>query len=272
LNRNGGRFREVFRRSKPLIAVCHLPPLPDYPGSPGIDAIRAHALADLAALEKAGFDGMLLENEHDQPHRVTAEPATVEAMHHVTAQAVMQAQDLVVGCEILLNDPHASLAVCHGAGGRFIRTDYFVDRMMRPEYGEFDINPDALIAFRREIKAPDVLILADIQVKYATMLEKRSLQESARLAALHDADAVVVTGRETGDAPSIGQLREARAGIAGSGRQVPVLIGSGLDADNAEDLLAECDGAIVGTALMTGGRMDSAKLARLLDAVRTVRE
>ena len=271
MSRNGGGFRDLFRQSKPLIAVCHLPPLPDYPHSPGIDAIRAHALADLALLERAGFDGILLENEHDRPHRVTAEPATVEAMHHLTAEAAMAARNVLVGCEILLNDPHASMAVCHGAGGRFIRTDYFVDRMMRPEYGEFDVNPDALIAFRREIKAQDVLILADIQVKYATMLDKRSLQESARLAALHHADAVVVTGRETGDAPSIGQLREARAGIAGSGRQVPVLIGSGLDADNAEELLAECDGAIVGTALMTGGRMDPAKLESLLEAVRAVR-
>jgi len=265
------RFRELFPRPGTLIAVCHLPPLPDYPGSPGMDAIRAHALADLAALEAAGFDAMLVENEHDRPHRVTAEPATVEAMHDITAATVRAAGSIIVGCEILLNDPHASLAVCRGAGGRFVRTDYFVDRMTRPEYGEFEINPEALIAFRREIKAQDVLILADIQVKYATMVEKRTLQESARLAALNEADAVVVTGRETGDAPTVGQLREARAGVAGSGRDVPVLVGSGLAPDNAEELLAECDGAIVGSSLMTDGRMDPDKLRQLLSAAGALR-
>ena len=111
MSRNGGGFRGLFRQPKPLIAVCHLPPLPDYPGSPGIDAIRAHALADLALLEQAGFDGILLENEHDRPHRVTAEPATVEAMHHVTAEAAMMARNVMVGCEILLNDQSAARAI-----------------------------------------------------------------------------------------------------------------------------------------------------------------
>jgi len=268
---DGGRFRARFPGPKPLIGVCHLPPLPDYPGSPGLDALRDHALRDLDALEAAGFDGMLIENECDRPHRVKAEPATVEAMHHVTAAAVSAAHNVVVGCEILLNDPHASLAVCRGAGARFIRTDYFVDRMMRPEYGEFEINPEALMAFRREIKAEDVLVVADIQVKYATMLDRRSLQESARLAALHGADAIVVTGRETGDAPGVGQIREARSGVAGSGRDVPVLVGSGLAPENADELLAECDGAIVGTALMSDGRMDPARLARLAGSVRPLR-
>jgi len=265
------RFHELFPAPKPIIAVCHLPPLPDYPGSPGVEALCAHALADLDVVERGGVDGLLIENEYDRPHRVLAEPETVAAMTRVTDAVMTVAATARVGCEILLNDPRASLDVARATGARFIRTDYFVDRMMRPEYGEFAIDAEGLIAHRRQSGAEKVLILADIQVKYATMLERRSLTESARLACLHKADALVVTGVATGAAPSVRQLLEARSGVDACGNGIPVLIGSGLDADNAAELLAVCDGAIVGTALMREGRISAGAVQRLMSEVRKVR-
>jgi membrane complex biogenesis BtpA family protein len=258
------RFTDLFPRSKPLIAVCHLPPLPDYPDSPGIDALCAHALADLATVESIGLDAILIENEYDRPHRVKAQPETVDAMTRITASVCAAASSAIVGCEILLNDPEASLDVAKATGARFIRSDYFVDRMSRADYGEFEIDPVGLLDYRKAKGAKSTLILADVQVKFATMVEKRSLQESARLAALRGADGVVVTGDETGTSPTANQLREARAGINSSGRDVPLLLGSGLDTDNAFDLLGECDGAIVGTALMRKGRIDAERAQRLV--------
>ena len=248
-----------------------MPPLPDYPESPGIDAIRAHALADLRVLQQFGVDGILVENEYDRPHRVLATAATVESMRDVTMAVAEAAVDCVVGCEILLNDPKASLEVARSCHAKFIRTDYFVDRMSRPEYGEFEIDPRGLIAYREKTGAGELLLLADIQVKYATMLEEKSLAESAELACRMLADAVVVTGDETGDAPSVAQLRAARDGVAASGQNIPVLIGSGLTANNAGGLLAECDGAIVGTALMCDRAVDAPATRRLMSAVRKAR-
>ena len=43
--------------------MIHLPPLPGYPDSKGIDAAIAHAVADFHVLEQAGVDGVLIENE-----------------------------------------------------------------------------------------------------------------------------------------------------------------------------------------------------------------
>ncbi len=265
------RFREIFPGNKPLIGLSHLPPLPDYPDSPGIDGLRTHALNDVRVLQSGDFDGVLIENEYDRPHRVKAEPETVSAMTDVTATVCAAAKNIVIGCEILLNDPKASLDVAKAAGADFIRTDYFIDKMARPQYGEFEIDPAGLMEYRKEIKASSVLILADIQVKYATMLEKRALQESARLACLQGADAIIVTGDETGDAPTVHQLREARSGVNASGLDVPVLIGSGLATINAFDLLTACDGAIVGTYLMREGKVDAVAMQRLLDEVEKAR-
>ncbi len=254
-------FRECFPAAKPLIGVIHLPPLPGYPGSPGLAAVVAHALAELAVYRVGGLDGVLVENELDQPHRVTAGRETIAVMTAVTRELVAAAR-MPVGIEILLNDPEASLAVALAADAAFIRTDYFVDEMRRPEHGTMRIAPGQVIAYRAGIGAEHVLILADIQVKYASMLAPRTLAESAREAREQLADAIVVTGTRTGHAPGPDDVLSAREGAG----DCPVLIGSGLHPSNARALLEVADGAIVGTSLMTDGRATSEQLAALTAA------
>ncbi len=256
------KFKSLFKNPKPIIGMIHLPPLPDYNGSPGMDAIIKSALDDLEILENFNVDGVLIENEYDRPHRVKASRETITAMTAVT-RAVMAARvNCVIGVEILLNDPIASLDVAKAANADFIRTDYFVDPMLRPEYGEFKIDPESVIEHRKNIDGEHILIMADIQVKYAKMLIDRTMAHSAELAQKHHADAVVVSGRETGDAPVIDDLDEARRGC-----EIPVIIGSGTDEDNANNLLSHCDGAIVGTALMKNKVVCAEKVARLMRSI-----
>jgi hypothetical protein len=255
------RFTEVFPRPKPILGVIHLPALPGYPQSPGLEAVVDKALRDLAALEAGGATGALVENEEDRPHRVAAAAETVAAMTVVTREAVRAARRAVVGVEILLNDPEASIAVAKAAGARFVRTDYFVDPMERPEHGgAMRIDPVGLVAHRARLRADDVLILADVQVKYARMTVPRTLGESARLAREHRADGIVVTGLVTGDPPRAEDVAAAKAGAG----DCPVLVGSGLDETNAASLLRVADGAIVGTSLKTGAHVDEAKVRALV--------
>jgi membrane complex biogenesis BtpA family protein len=261
------RFGHLFPSAKTIIGVIHLPPLPGFDGHPGMSTVIGHALADLSVLMAQNVDGVLVENEYDRPHQVLATAAVTDAMKEVLRAVVAESRNIVVGCEILLNDPRASLEVAVETGARFVRSDYFVDRMSRPGYGEFAIDPGKLVEIR-DSSAPEVLILADVQVKYATMLEERPLAESARLAAGHRADAVVVTGDATGDAPRLDHLREAAAGIAASGHTIPVLIGSGLTPANAAELLGACDGAIVGTSLMRDRKINARQTEVLMAAVR----
>lgn len=258
-------FRELFDAPKPLIGVIHLPPLPGYPESPGIEVVVRKALTDLEALELGPVDGVLVENENDKPHRVEAARETIAAMTRVTRALVQRSRHAVVGVEILLNDPEASLAVAIASGARFIRTDYFVDPMERPEHGgRMRIDPKAVLDYRRRLGAEAVAIFADIQVKYARMLVERSLSESARLAAEAGADAIVVTGGVTGEPPERIDVGLARSGAG----DIPVLIGSGLDASNAAGLLRVAHGAIVGTALKRGEHVDGEKVRALLRAAR----
>jgi membrane complex biogenesis BtpA family protein len=261
---NNRKFGQLFGTRPALIGVIHLPPLPGYPASPGIDPIVTKALHDLEALESGPVQGVLVENEEDRPHRVEAAKETIAAMTRVTRELVSAARTARVGVEILLHDPEASMATAAMSGASFIRTDYFSDPMERPEYGRMRIDPEGLLRYRRSLAADSILLLADIQVKYARMLVERSLAESARIAVESGADAVVVTGSRTGDAPSLADLEEARRGANG----VPVLVGSGLTASNAAALLRVADGAIVGSSLKRGDRIDAGKVKGLLEALR----
>jgi membrane complex biogenesis BtpA family protein len=255
------RFAKLFREPKAVVGVIHLPPLPGYEASPGIDRVVAKALSDLRALEAGGVDGVLVENEDDRPHRVEAAKETVAAMTRVARELVLAARKTVVGVEILLNDPEASLAAAAMSGASFIRTDYFVDPMARPEHGgPMRIDPEGLLRYRRSLGSDSILILADVQVKYAHMLVERSLADSARLAREAGADAIVVTGTRTGEPPSPAELAEARRGAG----DLPVLVGSGFSSSNARTLLSFADGAIVGTSLKRGDGIDREKVRALL--------
>jgi membrane complex biogenesis BtpA family protein len=255
------RFAKLFREPKAIVGVIHLPPLPGYEASPGIDRIVAKALSDLRAFEAGGVDGVLVENEEDRPHRVEAAKETVAAMTRVGRELVLAARKTVVGVEILLNDPEASLAAASMSGASFIRTDYFVDPMARPEHGgPMRIDPESLLRYRRSLGADSVLILADVQVKYAQMLVERSLAASARLAREAGADAIVVTGTKTGEPPSTAELAEARRGAG----DIPILVGSGFSSANARALLSFADGAIVGTSLKRGAAIDRENVRALL--------
>lgn len=253
------KFRSTFPDPCPIIGMIHLPPLLGYDDHPGMAAVLAKAERDLHVLAEGGVQGVLVENEFDQPHSVRARPETIAAMTLATAHVVEIARakypHLRVGVEILLQDPVASLSVAAACGAHFIRTDYFVDRMWRHVYGgEMPTDPEVVIAYRTALRASNILIFADVQVKYAIPLDPEpSLARSAHLAVKHHADGIIVTGETTGDPVNVDYLQAVRSKTPD---HCPILIGSGLRADNAAQLLPHCDGAIVGTGLKRPRRFE----------------
>src|SRR5258705_764155 len=101
------QFRDLFPAPKPIIGVIHLPALPGYPQSKGIDHAVEKALTDLAALEAGGAHGVLGENEHEPPHTVLSAPETTATMTPRTTAVVAAARRLLTCIANLLNDPAA---------------------------------------------------------------------------------------------------------------------------------------------------------------------
>ena len=262
------RFQSLFPRPRPIIGMIALPPMPGYPAFTSIEALIDVALADLERLERGGVDGVLIENDFDQPHTLVGGAEVHAAMTRVTREVVARAR-VPVGVEVLLNDWRASLAIAAATGARFIRMDFFVDRVMT-RCGPIEPEPAAVLAYRESLHVEQVLIFADLQVKYSTPIgDAKPLAQSAREAEGAGADAVIVTSHETGTGPSPDDLRLARAGA------LPVLIGSGLTPENTPALLPLADGAIVGTSLRSGrnatDRVVLAQVTQLMHAVERVR-
>lgn len=257
-----------FNIEKPIIGVIYLAPSLGYKDHPGMDGLVEMALEDLEVLKKCGVDGALLENENDRPYSVLARPEVIATMSVAASRIIKHCDGIELGAEFLINDPEASIAIAKASQCSFMRTDYFVDRMSREEYGgEMRIDPVEVNAFKKRIGADDVALFTDIQVKYATMLEEKSLAQSAREAFENGSAGAVISGKETGIAPKPEDFLEARE----SGVDIPLIIGSGLAIDNLDELLPVLDGAIVGTAFMTDERMDYEKIAPFMDKVRSLR-
>ncbi len=260
------RFRSLFPKPRPVIGMIALPPMPGYPAFTSIDALVEVALADLEKLERGGVDGALIENDFDQPHTMVGGAEIHAAMTRVTREVVARAR-VPIGVEVLLNDWRASLAIAMTTGARFIRMDFFVDRVLT-KCGPFEPEPEAVLAYRKAIRAESVQLYADLQVKYTTVIGgPKPLEQSAREAEAAGADAVIVTSHETGIGPDPADLRAARAG------SLPILIGSGLTPENATELIPLADGAIVGTSLRSGrtatDRVVTDQVTRLVQAVRS---
>ena len=258
-----------MRLARTLIGMVHLPPLPGSPRWEGaMERVIAAALADARALVEGGMDALLVENHGDAPFTAgRVEPATVAAMA-VVAAALRQAFPTVpLGINVLKNDARAALAVAVAAGARFIRVNVLAGAVLADQ-GIVHSDAYGTLRDRRRLGA-DVRIFADVQGKHAVPLAPVDLEQEARdLVHRSLADALVVSGRATGEATPLDDVKRVRGAVPGT----PVLVGSGVTADTVAEALSVADGVIVGTALKRDGDVgrpvDPARVRRLVAAAR----
>jgi len=136
--------------------------------------------------------------------------------------------------------------VAVAAGAAFLRVEGFAWAHVADE-GWIDACAGSLLRDRAALGAR-VAVWADVQKKHAAHAVTADLDVAAlaRGARFCGADAVVVTGRATGEPTDAGDVRLAAA--AG----LPVVVGSGVTAENAASFAAAA-ALVVGTSLKGGG-------------------
>jgi membrane complex biogenesis BtpA family protein len=251
---------------KYIFAVSHLPALLGTPDYKGQEAIYEQANSECTQMIKAGLAGLLLENENDRPYQVLASNEQIASMTMVASLVKKNFPDFNLGVEFLINDPFASLASAMASGSQFIRTDYWVDKMHREEYGNLEVDINEFTAFKKRIGAGKIHIFADIQVKYATMKEQKSIATSARQAFEAGASAVVISGNQTGEMTNLKDLESVRKEVGDK----MIFVGSGFNAENARETLALADGALVGTGLMENSILTYERAAKLMEVVHSI--
>ena len=259
---------------KPIIGMVHALPTPGSPRarSCSIDALIEHGLAEAGRLKQGGVDAFLIENAGDVPFRRPENIGfeTVGAMS-VLGRAVVDEFDLPVGFNIVANAAKASLACAKAAGAQFIRVNQWANAYVANE-GLIEGAAAEALRYRALIDGDDIAILADVHVKHGAhaIVADRSIVEQARDVAFFQADVAVATGLRTGHATDVGEISLIR-----EGGRLPTIAGSGVTPDNAAEILAHADGAIVGVSFKDDGTMwditNVDRVRRLMDVVRKVR-
>ena len=172
----------------------------------------------------------------------------VLAVHGVVRE-VDQESRIRVGINVLRADVISALSIAAATGAGFVRTNVLTGAMVTDQG---IIEGTAYEALReRRLLGIGTPIFADVMSKHAYPVGAGVVMElEARATAYRGlADALIVTGDETGAATGAEDLRRARAAVPDR----PILIGSGLDTGNVSELLPLSDGAILGTALKVDG-------------------
>jgi len=264
-------LHDLFGVGKPIIAMVHLRALPGRPGhdrAAGMRPVVTAVARDLKTLQDAGVDGLLFCNEADLPYQLGVGQEAAAAMAAVIGE-LRKDIGRPFGVDLVW-DPMASLAVARATGASFVR-DVFTGAyesdlgVMRPGFG-------AIGAYRSGIGADAVALFGNITPEFASPLAARGLAQRARSSAHLGVDAILISGPITGTPTDTGQLDAAKAAVP----DVPVLANTGVTAGTVREILARCDGAIVGTDLKIGGvtwnPVDPGRAAGFMAAARAARE
>ncbi|BEP17700.1 BtpA/SgcQ family protein [Pyrofollis japonicus] len=255
---------------KPLIGVVHLPPLPgSIIGYSGIDRVIEYSVAEAKKLEEAGFDAVILENYSDNPYSVRVNDLVLSSIT-VIAREVIRETGLKVGISLLRNAGLQGLAAAYAAGAHFVRINAYCEVRVSGEGLLMPISHE-LEKLRQRLDR-HVAVFADVDVKHSSPLGERPLSD-----VVHDCvsrgrmDAIIVTSRATSEAPSPGYV----AAIRQLAKTKPIIIGSGITAENIKAYWNLADGFIVGTYIKHGGStkmpIDPQRAAKLASVVRELR-
>lgn len=266
-----GDLSAIFGTRQPIVGMVHCWPLPGAPGYTGygMGTIVEHALRDADALAEGGCDGIIVENMWDIPFRAGSHIAPESiAAHAVVAAKVRERVALPLGVNVVHNGGLALLGIAVAAGASFVRVCMFTGAGVW-DAGSWDEGCAAeLLRRRKELHAEGVKLLCDVDKKHSVRFPGIDLATHIEWTRFFGADALIVSGKMTGDAPALDKVTEARRCAA----QMPILVGSGADERNVAALLSVADGVIVGSSVKVDGDVSQpVDVARVKAFVRAAR-
>jgi len=261
-------IQTIFNKSCALIGVIHLKPLPGSPNynKQSINEITDIAVSEAIIFEENGFDGIIIENHGDipflKPDMIGFE--TVSIMTSVLVN-VKREINLKTGINVLANGALQAIAIAKAVDSDFIRANQWVNAYIANE-GFIEGEASKVLRYRRNINAENIKIFSDVLVKHGShaITNDRDAGEQIYDSIWSDSDVIIITGNRTGDSVK----KEDVVKFKGKS-QLPVLIGSGVNIDNAKSLLSVCDGCIISSSLKRNGfwweKLDEEKVKLFVD-------
>lgn len=262
----------VIGTPKPIIAMCHLQPLPGDPHfdrDGGMERVVDVARADLQALQKNGVDAVMFSNEFSLPYLTKVEPVTVASMAYIIGQ--LQSEITVPYGVNCLWDPIASLDLAAATGALFVRE--IISGVYASDFGLWNTNVGQTVRHQFTVGADGVKLLYNIVPEAAQYLAPRSIVDIARSTVFNcKPDALCVSGLTAGVATDTQVLRRVKEAVP----DTVVLCNTGCKIENIIEQLTYADGAVVATTFKKDGRfenpVDGSRVKAFMDVVRTFRK
>ena len=262
-------FTRLFGdRPKTIVGMIHVRALPGAPKhAGGIAPILDRALEEAETYRACGIHALMVENMHDVPYVQRPGPEIATAMAVVAREVKKAHPHVPLGLQILAGANREALAAALAAGADFIRAEGFVFGHVADE-GYMDSCAGDLLRYRKAIGAESIAVFTDIKKKHSAhaVTADVDIVQTAHAAEYFLSDGLILTGAATGEAASADELRAVYGAV-----KIPVLVGSGLTAENLKTYLPLADAFIVGSHFKRDGYwenpLDPARIRRLLDAL-----
>jgi uncharacterized protein len=234
-----------------MLAMVHTGPSPGAPGYRSVECTVERAVAEAKLFAELGVDGLVLENMHDFPcvHERQQGPEVAAFMTRVAVCVKRQVGQLPVGMQVLFQANKTALAVALAAQCDFIRAEGWTYAHVSDK-GIAEACAGDVLRYRSAIGADQHPRL-------------RRPQEEARRPRLDRRRPHRGDGPDDGAPP---RRRRRRHGVEHGPRAaledllavreatpLPVLVGSGITAENFDEFVDHADGFIVGSAFKEGG-------------------
>ena len=257
-------FTRLFGdRPKTIVGMIHVRALPGAPKhAGGIAPILDRALEEAETYRACGIHALMVENMHDVPYVQRPGPEIVAAMAVLAREVKRAHPQLPLGLQILAGANREALGAALAAGADFIRAEGFVFGHVADE-GYMDACAGELLRHRKAIGAENIAIFTDIKKKHSAhaVTADVDIVQTAHAAEYFLSDGLILTGAATGEAASADELRAVYGAV-----KIPVLVGSGLTAENLKTYLPLADAFIVGSHFKRDGYwenpLDPARIRR----------
>lgn len=247
-------LEDTFGKSKPIIAMLHMRPMPgdpSYDSAAGVRAITDAARRELVALQDGGVDAVMFSNEFSLPYLTKTEPITAITMARVIGELLGEIA-VPHGVNVLW-DGLATIDLAAATGASFVREIY--SGVYASDFGLWNTDVGVAARHRRRVDAQNVKMIYNIVPEAAAYLADREIESIAKTTVFNcQPDALAVSGATAGSATDPEILRRAKSAAG----DVPVLANTGVRVDTAANLLGIADGAVVGTAFKVDGIFENA--------------
>ncbi len=266
-----GWIKDLFGTEKPIIAMCHLRPMPGdpyYDKDGGMQKVVDAACREFINLQEGGVDAVMFSNEFSLPYLRKVNPETTASMARIIGELKHEIK-IPFGVNVLW-DPYASLDLAAATGAGFIRE--IMSGVYSSDFGLWDTDVGAISRHRVHLGLENCKLLFNIVPEAAKYLTDRKVEDIAKTTVFNcNPDVVCVSGMTAGVGIDIGILGKVKDAIA----HTPVFANTGCKLETIEEILKLADGAVVGTTFKKDGKFENnvekKRVIEFMDKVRATR-